>query len=147
MLQLLIAEPDQRLKRDLVTEPIITAQFKNLCVDETLDQPEYVGVGAALDLAHQPLFVSRKSRERVGQGKPVGKELVGDIEGTPTDHVLIEVPTHPLGRVNTACVPVTVRKPGDRIHLSSPVPRKALTGRRTGRLVQQLIRRQVVDVL
>ena len=65
MLQLFIAEPDQRLKRDLVAKPMITAQFKNLRVDETLDQPKNVGVGAALDLAHEPPFSGRQGRREL----------------------------------------------------------------------------------
>ena len=96
MLQLLVAEPNQRLERNLVAEPVIMAQFKNLGIDETLDQPEDIGVGAALDLAHKPLFIGRQGRERIGQGKPVRKELVGDIEAAPPDDVRLYLPAHPL---------------------------------------------------
>ena len=56
VLQLLVAEADQRLERDLVAEPVVAAQLEHLGVDEALDQAEDVGVGAALDLAHEPLL-------------------------------------------------------------------------------------------
>ena len=74
VLQLLVAEPDQRLERDLVAEPVIVAQFKDLGVDEALDQPKDIGVGAALDLAHEPLFIGRQGgeRHRPGKARPEG---------------------------------------------------------------------------
>ena len=56
VLQLLVAEPDQRLERNLVAEPVILAQFQDLGIDEALDQPEDIGVGAALDLARRTAF-------------------------------------------------------------------------------------------
>ena len=125
MLQLLVAEPNQRLERNLVAEPVIVAQFQDLGIDEALDQPKDIGVGAALDLAHEPLFIGRQGRERVGQGKPVRKELVGGIEAAPPDHVLVDVPAHPLGRLNAARIPVAVRDFVDRIHFPSPVSKGA----------------------
>ena len=78
MLQLLVAEPDQRFERDLVAEPMVAAQLQDLGADKALDQPEHVGVGAALDLAEIALLVRREEVERARQGKPVGQELVGD---------------------------------------------------------------------
>jgi hypothetical protein len=51
VLQLFVAEPNQRLERNLVAEPVIVAQFEDLGIDEALDQPKDIGVGAALDLA------------------------------------------------------------------------------------------------
>ncbi len=57
VLQLLVAEPNQRLERNLVAETVILAQFKDLGSDEALDQPKDIGIGAALDLAHKPLFI------------------------------------------------------------------------------------------
>ena len=56
VLQLLVAEPHQRLERHLVAEPVIVAQFQDLGVDEALHQSEDVRVGAALDLADEPPF-------------------------------------------------------------------------------------------
>jgi hypothetical protein len=67
MLQLFIAEPDQRLERNLIAEPVIVAQFQNFGVDEALDQSKNVGIGTALDLAHEPLFIGGQRRERVNQ--------------------------------------------------------------------------------
>ena len=122
VLQLLVAEPNQRLERNLVAEPMIVAQFQDLGIDEALDQPKDIGVGAALDLAHEPLFIGRQGRERVGQGQPVRKELVGGIEAAPADDVLVYVPAHPLGRLNAARIPFAVRDFVDRIHFPSPFP-------------------------
>jgi len=47
---LLVAEPYQRLKRNLVAEPVILAQFQDLGIDKALDQTKDIGVGAALYL-------------------------------------------------------------------------------------------------
>ena len=102
MLQFLVAEPHQRFERDLIAEPVIVAQLQDLGVDEALDQPEDVGVGAALDLAHEALFVERQRGEGVGQGKPVGKEFVVGVETAPPDHVFLDLPAHPLGRLDSS---------------------------------------------
>jgi hypothetical protein len=56
MFQLFIAEPDQRLERNLVPEPVIVAQFQDLGIDEALNEPEDVGIGTALDLADESPF-------------------------------------------------------------------------------------------
>ena len=56
MLQLLIAEPDQRLERNLVAEPVIVAQFQDLGVDEAFNQSKDVGIGTALDLNSPTAF-------------------------------------------------------------------------------------------
>ena len=59
VLQLLVAEPNQRLERHLIAKPVIPAQLQDLGIDEALDQPKDIGVGAALDLADEPLFIGR----------------------------------------------------------------------------------------
>jgi hypothetical protein len=43
----------------LVAEPVIVAEFQDLRVDEALNQPKDIGVGAPLDLAHEPLLIDR----------------------------------------------------------------------------------------
>ena len=63
MLQLLVAEPDQGLERDLVAQPVVAAHFQHFGADEALDQPEHVGVGAPLDLAEIELFGGRQEVE------------------------------------------------------------------------------------
>ena len=120
VLQLLVAEPYQRLERNLVAEPVILAQFQDLCIDEALDQTKDIGVGAALDLADKPLFIGRQGRERIRQRKSVRKKLVGGIEVAPPDHILVDVPTHPLGRLDTALIPVVGAELVDCVHLASP---------------------------
>jgi hypothetical protein len=51
---------DERIARGkFAIEPMIVTQFEHFGVNESLDQPEDVGVGAALDLAHEPLFTGR----------------------------------------------------------------------------------------
>src|SRR5215472_13904193 len=92
MLQLLIAEPDQRFERGLVAEPMIAAQFKDLGIDKTLDQAEHVGVGAALDLAEIALLFRSEEGQRARQGEAVGEKLVREIEPPATDA------SKPLGR-------------------------------------------------
>src|SRR3984893_16291059 len=86
---ILVAEPNQRLEHNLIAETVILAQFQDLGSDEALDQPKDIGVGAALDLADEPLFVGRQGRERIGQGKPVRQEFVGEIEMAPPNDVLV----------------------------------------------------------
>jgi hypothetical protein len=94
VLQLLITEPNQRLERNLVAEPMIVAQFQDLGIDEALDQPKDVGVGASLDLAHEPFFIRRQGPERIRKREPVREELVSGIEAAPPDHVLLDAPSH-----------------------------------------------------
>src|SRR5262249_30806385 len=127
VLQLLVAEPNQRLKRNLVAEPMIVAQFKDLGIDEALDQTEDISVGATLDLAHEPLFIGRQGRERFGERKRVRKELVIGIEAARSDDVLVDVPAHPLGCLNAAFIPVTGGDFVDCIHFPSPFRNSAPT--------------------
>ena len=63
VLELLVAEPNQRLQRNLISEPVIVAQLQHLGVDETLDQPEDVGIGPALDVQHMVEIAWRHDRE------------------------------------------------------------------------------------
>src|SRR4029077_9671046 len=121
MFQLLVAKAYQRLERNLVAEPVILAQFQDFGIDEALDQPKDIGVGAALDLTDVPLFIGRQGRERIRQRKPVWKKLLGGIEAASPDHVLVDVPTNPLGRMNAACVPfAAVRDIADNVHFNLP---------------------------
>jgi len=123
VLQLLVTEPYQRLERNLVAEPVILAQLQHLGIDEALDQTEDIGVGAALDMADEPLFIGRQGRERIRQRKPVWKKLVGGIEVAPPDHILVDVPTNPLGRLDAARIPfAAVKDFADHIHFPSPFP-------------------------
>ena len=75
VLELLVGEAHQRLERGLVAEPVVAAHLEDLGADEALDQAEDVGVGAALDLAHEALFVRREKGELVGEREAVGQEL------------------------------------------------------------------------
>ena len=119
VLQFLVAEPHQRLERDLVAEPMFVAELEDLGVDEALDQAKHVGVGAALDLADKALLFGGQGREGVGHRKPVRQELVGRVETAPPDHVLVDVPADPLGRLNAACVAfAAARDCADYVHFS-----------------------------
>src|SRR5262249_11200300 len=95
MLQLLIAESKQCLERDLITEPVVSAQLEDLGIDEAFNQPKDVGVCAALDLAHESLLIGRQGVERIDKRKPVRKKLLRGVEAAPADNVLIYVPAHP----------------------------------------------------
>ena len=121
VLQLLVAEPDQRLECNLVAEPMVVAQLQNFGVDESLDQPKDIRVGAALDLAREPLFISRQGRERIGERQSVRQELVGGIEAASPDNVLVNIPSHPLGRLNAARIPFGAVDFVDRIHGPFPL--------------------------
>src|SRR3954452_796400 len=106
MLQLFVAEPNERLKRNLVAEPVILAQLQDLGIDESLDHLEDIGVSAALDLTHEAFFVSRQGRELIRERKPVGQEFVGSIKAAPSDDILINVPSHTLACLDGACIAV-----------------------------------------
>src|SRR6185312_839582 len=67
MLQLLVAKSYQCFECNLTAEPVIAAQLQDLGIDEALDQAKDIGVGAALDLAHETFFICRKSGEHMGQ--------------------------------------------------------------------------------
>jgi hypothetical protein len=105
MLQFFVAEPDQRLQRDLIAEPVLVAQFKDLGIDEALDQSKHIGIGPALNLTDEALFIGGQRGECVGHRQRVGEKFVGGIETAPPDHVLVDVPADSLGRLNAACVP------------------------------------------
>src|SRR5262245_51039910 len=96
VLQLLVAEPNQRLEGNLVAEPMVVAELQDFGIDEALDQAKDIRVLAPLDLANEPLFIGRERRERIGQGKPVREKLVSNVEAAPPDYVLFDVPAHPL---------------------------------------------------
>ena len=104
MLQLLVAEPDQRFERDLITEPVIAAQLQHLGADKALDQSEHAGVGATLYLAEIPLFLRRQGNHSPDEGEPVGQEFVGEIELAATDDIGLDVPADPLRTGNAARV-------------------------------------------
>ena len=135
VLQLLITEPNQRLERDLVAEPMIVAQLEDLSIDEALDQPKDIGVGAPLDLAHEPLLIARKGRKRMGQRKPIREELVSGIEAALPDHVFLDAPSHTLRRFDAARIAVAREDFADRIHFG--LLRRAVCGwnERSGRLM------------
>ena len=106
MLQLLVAEPDQRLERDLVAEPVVAAQLEHLGADEALDQPEHVGVSAPLDLAEKDPLGRREEVEPARQREPVGQELVGAVEPPAANDVGLDVPAHPLRGGNATGEPI-----------------------------------------
>jgi hypothetical protein len=56
---------------------VILAQFQDLGIDEALDQTKDIGVGAALYLADEPLFIGRQGRERIRQRKARLEETCG----------------------------------------------------------------------
>ena len=74
VLQFLVGEAHQGFQRDLVAEPVLAAHLEDLGADEALDQPEDVGVGAALDLRHRSASRRREERQfvRPSTGRPAG---------------------------------------------------------------------------
>ncbi len=94
MLQLFVAEPDQRLECHLIAEPVVAAQLQDLGADVALDQPEHIGVGAPLDLAEIHFLVWREEIEPIRQTEPVGQKLVGAIEPAAANNVGLDVPAN-----------------------------------------------------
>ena len=97
VLDLLVAEAHQRLQRVLVAEPVVAAHVEHLGGDEPLDEAEYVGVGAALNLAEQSLVVRAEEGEAIDLRQTVGQEPLGEIETPAANHVAIDVPADALG--------------------------------------------------
>jgi hypothetical protein len=72
-----------------------------LALMNRFDQPEDVRVGPALDLADEPPFTG----DSVVNSPPATgrrQELVRRVEAASADDVLLDVPAHPLGRLNGA---------------------------------------------
>ena len=64
---------------------MVFTQFQDLGIDKALDQTKDIGIGAALYLTDEPLFIGRQGCERIRQREAVGKKLVGGIEVAPPD--------------------------------------------------------------
>ena len=72
---------------------VILLQLDDLGIDETLDQAKHVGVGAALDLAHQASCRrSLRNSITLDAGQAVGQKLLRHIELAATDDIAIDVP-------------------------------------------------------
>ena len=99
VLDLLVAEADQRFQCGLIAEPVLAAHFQHLGGDEALDQAEDVGVGAALDLAQKALLVLAEEAEAVDLGQPVGQELLREVEGSAAN-TSVDVPADALGHLD-----------------------------------------------
>jgi hypothetical protein len=100
---------------------MIVAQFQDFGIDEALNEAKDVGIGTALDLTHEPLFIGGQSRECISQGQPIRQKLVGCIKAASPDYVFLYIPSHALGCLNAASIAVGVRDSFDRIHFQSPV--------------------------
>src|SRR5215471_5490493 len=106
VLQLLVTEPNQRLERDLISQPMIAAELQDLGADETLDQPEHVGVGPALHLAEIDPFFRREEVKPRRQGKPIGQKLFGAIQPTSANDIGLDVPANAFRVGNAAGEPL-----------------------------------------
>ena len=109
MLEFLVGEAHQRLERDLVAQPVVAADLQHLGADEALDQPEHVGVGAALHLREQALLVGREERQLRDLRQAVGQELLAEVEAAAADHVAVDVPADALGHFDALGVAGTIR--------------------------------------
>jgi hypothetical protein len=76
---------------------VVAAHLHHLGGDVALDQPEDVGVGAALDLGDQPLLGRAQEAEGRGLREAVGQEVLGVVEVAVADHVVVDLPADPLG--------------------------------------------------
>ena len=98
VLELLVAEADERLERDLVAEPVLAGELEHLGADVALDEPEDVGVGAALHLAQQAALRVREEREFVDLRQAGGQERLREVEIAAAHHVARRCPS---GRAST----------------------------------------------
>ena len=83
VLELLVAEADQRLERHLIAEQVLPTELEHLRVDEALDEAEDVRVGAALNLAQQPSLGRAQELEVVDLGQAVRQERPRVVESRP----------------------------------------------------------------
>src|SRR5262245_56892937 len=86
---------------------MLAADLEDLCADVALDQAENVGVGAALDLAHQPLLVRVQELQALDLGQSIGQEFLRDVEFASANDVAIDFPTDALGYLDGLGVTVT----------------------------------------
>ena len=96
VLELLVAEADQRLQRGLVAEPVVTADLENLGVDEAFHEPEQERVGSTLHLREQARFGLGEKGEVIDLGKAVRQEALRQVELPSTNDVGVDVPANPL---------------------------------------------------
>jgi hypothetical protein len=96
VLQLFVAEPHQRLERDLVTEPVTAGDLENLGTDEALDETEHVRVRASLHLRQQAALRARQESELVDHREAVRQEGLREVEIAAADHVGVDVPARAL---------------------------------------------------
>src|SRR5262249_49515312 len=73
---------------------------------EALDQPEHIGVGAALYLAEIGPFLRREEIKPPHEGKPVGQELAGTGEPATANDIGLDVPANALRAGNAAGKPL-----------------------------------------
>ena len=76
VLELLVGEPDERLQRNLVAEPVVAAHLQDLGADEAFDETEHVGVGPPLNLRQNSPLRGGQDREGTRVRQTVGQELL-----------------------------------------------------------------------
>src|SRR5512132_1214766 len=91
---------------------MLAAELQHLGVNETLDQPEDVGVRTALYLADETPFIFGQRGELLRQRQSVGQKLLRATEPAASNYVLVNVPAHALGRPDTTGVAIA----GDGFH-------------------------------
>jgi hypothetical protein len=92
VLELFIAEPNERLEGHLVPEDVAAPELEDLRVHPALDEPEHLGVGAPLHLAEErPLLLAQEGEAR-REREPVGQQLVSRVEAPAADDVRVDVP-------------------------------------------------------
>src|SRR6185503_11309819 len=65
-------------------------------VDVAFDEPEDVGVRAALNLAHELALARREERQLVDERQAVRQIVVRHVERAAADHVVVDVPADAL---------------------------------------------------
>src|SRR5262249_36304235 len=111
MFDLVAREAHERFERMLIAERMLAALIEHLGADEALDQPEDVGVRAALDLAEQTRLVVGQKGQAIDLRQAVRQELARKIERAPLQQVAIDLPLGLAGRADNLSVS------GSRIHV------------------------------
>src|SRR5215469_482316 len=83
---------------------MLMRDFENLRGDETLHEPEDVGVGASLNLAEIAFLVFGQEIELADLRESIGKKFLVAIEAAPANDILVDIPTGDFRGRNASAV-------------------------------------------
>jgi hypothetical protein len=112
VLELLVGEAHQGLECHLVTQPVIAADLQDLGADEPLHQSEHVGIGPALDLIEQSLFLRTQKAQCRQPSQALRQKAHAEVETAAANDVRFDIPAYALGGFDAARVACGVRGRG-----------------------------------